>query len=161
MSSGPERSAEPPEPFAAPVVLFRRAGTALDRREARIWAGKIRSQVAGGKYFCSLLTDDRELQRLNREFLGKDYPTDVLSFPSADSKGGLGDIAVSIERAAAQARLLGHSLETEVAVLMLHGVLHLLGYDHEKDGGDMLRAEKMRRLDLGLPTGLIERSRRK
>lgn len=146
-------------PDAAPLVLFRRAGRALDRREARLWAARIRSQVAAGRDFSCLLTDDLELQRLNREFLGRDYPTDVLSFPSGEKSGPLGDVAISVERAAAQARALGHALEAEVAVLMLHGVLHLLGFDHERDAGGMRRAEKRRRLDLGLPSGLIERTK--
>ena len=119
--------------------------------------GWLREDVAGGRPFVCLITDDRELRRLNRGFLGHDYPTDVLSFPS-DSGDSLGDLAVSIQRARAQARQYGHSTEDEVRVLMLHGVLHLIGYDHETDAGRMERAERRWRRELELPGGLIERA---
>jgi probable rRNA maturation factor len=69
----------------------------------------------------------------------------------------LGDIAISMARARAQARRYGHGVEIEVRILMLHGLLHLLGMDHEADGGRMARAEKRWRARLGLPEGLIER----
>ncbi|MCZ2120705.1 MAG: rRNA maturation RNase YbeY [Anaerolineales bacterium] len=82
-----------------------------------------------------VLTDDRQLHELNREFLGVDAPTDVLSFPSAelDPETGaeyLGDILISIPRATQQALAAGHPAEAEVQLLVVHGVLHLLGYDH-------------------------------
>jgi probable rRNA maturation factor len=95
---------------------------------------------------------------LNGRFRGKDYPTDVLSVPSG-TPGALGDIAISLQRARAQARQFGHSTETEVRILILHGLLHLRGLDHETDGGGMARAEKRWRTRLGLPGGLIERVR--
>jgi len=95
------------------------------------------------------------LRRLNREFRGKDYPTDVLSFPGSD--GHLGDLAISAARARAQAREFGHTTEDELRILMLHGVLHLMGMDHEADNGRMARAERRWRRELGLPNGLIER----
>jgi probable rRNA maturation factor len=142
-----------------PSVLFRRAGSQLDRSAAREFARRLQDDVAGGRGFLCLLTDDRELRRLNRIFLGRDYPTDVLSFPEPGPEG-LGEIAISVDRAAEQARTLGHSVETEVQVLMLHGVLHLMGMDHEKDRGAMRRAEQRWREQLGLPAGLIERSAR-
>jgi probable rRNA maturation factor len=83
-----------------------------------------------------------------------------LSFPAgASPRGHLGDIAVSVGRASAQAREFGHSVEQEIQILMLHGVLHLLGMDHENDCGRMARAEKRWRAGLGLPNGLIERVR--
>jgi probable rRNA maturation factor len=69
----------------------------------------------------------------------------------------LGDIAISYQRARAQARDFGHSTDQEIRVLLLHGVLHLMGMDHESDGGRMARAEKRWRAALGLPAGLIER----
>ena len=90
--------------------------------------------------FQCLITGDEELRRLNRQFLGKDYPTDVLSFPAGDDDM-LGEIAISAERAAEQAREFGHSVEDEIRILMLHGVLHLAGMDHERDRGAMARAE--------------------
>src|ERR1035437_6062459 len=71
----------------------------------------------------------------------------------------LGDIAISLGRARAQAREFGHTIEREVQILMLHGVLHLIGHDHETDAGAMARAEKRWRAKLGLPNGLIERVR--
>jgi probable rRNA maturation factor len=107
-----------------------------------------------------LLADDRELRRLNRQFLGRDYPTDVLAFPSPDSDVFLGEIAVSVQRAAEQACQRGHGLEHEVGILMLHGLLHLLGMDHERDRGQMARAELRWRKKLGLPSSLIERAPR-
>ena len=121
-------------------------------------ATRIRPQ-AGGRRFCCLLAGDRELRRLNREFLGKDYPTDVLSFPEPGPDGFLGEIAISLERAGEQAGLYGHSLEEELKILMLHGLLHLLDMDHEKDRGRMARIEKRLRQELGLPAALIERVR--
>jgi len=140
------------------VLLFRRAGN-VPRSELRSWARELRDRVAGGRPFTCLITDDRELERLNRMFLGKSYPTDVLSFPSGDAESA-GEIAISVERAAEQAREFGHDLLDELRILMLHGVLHLLGMDHETDRGAMARAEKKWRTALGLPNGLIERTRR-
>ncbi len=87
---------------------------------------------------------DREMCRLNREFRGKDRPTDVLSFPGEETAEGvhLGDIAVSVPTARRQALQRGHSVETEVEVLLLHGVLHCMGHDHETDDGEMDRLER-------------------
>jgi probable rRNA maturation factor len=96
------------------------------------------------------------MQKLNRDFLQHDYPTDVLSFPSEDA--GLGDLAISVERAEAQAREFGHRRTQELQVLMLHGLLHLLGHDHEKDRGDMARAERKWRSEFKLPATLIIRT---
>jgi len=106
-----------------------------------------------------LVTTNRELRSLNRRFLGKDRPTDVLSFPPiADLPVDFaGDIAISGEMAARNARKLGHSVGEEVRILILHGALHLAGYDHEHDNGKMAQKEKRLRLSLGLPKGLIER----
>ena len=98
------------------------------------------------------------MRRLNREFRGQDCATDVLSFASAGADS-LGDIAISFQRARAQAREFGHTVEQEVSILMLHGVLHLMGMDHQADNGRMARAEKRWRVRLGLTHGLIERAR--
>ena len=84
---------------------------------------------------------DRKSRELNYTFRGIDKPTDVLSFPSGDGGPDLGDIAVSIETAKIQARQNGLSLEREIAQLILHGLLHLCGYDHETDNGEMNRLE--------------------
>jgi probable rRNA maturation factor len=110
-----------------------------------------------------LLAGDRTLRRLNREFGGKDKATDVLSFPAGASTvffGGrefAGDLAISLETAERQARAYGHSLEDEVKVLLLHGVLHLAGMDHETDEGEMAAREGELRAKLGLNAGLIAR----
>ena len=89
-----------------------------------------------------LITDNDEIQGLNLEYRGKDAPTDVLSFPLFDEEGilddeELGDIVISLERAAAQAEEYNHSLKREVAFLTAHSMLHLLGYDHENGEQEM------------------------
>jgi probable rRNA maturation factor len=139
-------------------VIFRRARVPFPMRPAlKAFASRLAEEVAGGRGFRCLISDDRELRRLNRLFLRKDYAADVLSFPE---DGASGEIAVSADRAAAQARSLGHSLEVEIRVLMLHGVLHLTGLDHATDRGRMARVETRWRLKFGLPAGLIERANR-
>ena len=173
------------------LLLYKRAGSGLPKRELRAFAGRLRDEVAGGRLFTCLFTDDRELERLNRMFLSKDSATDVLSFPSAgtnfsetraqrtapavresrDSSAGarrgslpvrcLGEMAISVQRAAQQAAEHDHATADELKILMLHGLLHLLGHDHEADRGGMGRLEKRWRRELSLPEGLIERSRRK
>ncbi len=127
------------------------------RQCARSFAKLLESELAPGRAFCCLITSDKELRRLNREFRNQDYATDVLSFPSADSGAFLGDIAISLAKAKQQAEEHGHGVAQEVQILMLHGLLHLLGMDHETDGGQMARAERKWRETLGLPSGLIER----
>ena len=109
-----------------------------------------------------LLTGDRQTRQLNRDFRRKDKPTDVLSFPAPEMQAGevAGDLAISVETAARQAQELGHPLATELQVLLLHGVLHLAGYDHETDSGQMARKEAALRKRLGLVAGLIERTGR-
>ena len=144
-----------------PLVVFRPFVRGIDRNAVRRLASRISLEPAAGRRFCCLITGDAELHRLNREFRGHDYPTDVLSFPSSSPGGGLGDMAISIEREAAQAQEYDHSVEIEIGILMLHGVLHLLGYDHETDRGRMARAETKWRAALDFPRGLIERRMRR
>lgn len=107
-----------------------------------------------------LVTTSHELRSLNRRFRGKDRPTDVLSFPPALPVEGAfaGDIAISADIAAQNARRLGHPVAKEIKILVLHGLLHLAGYDHESDNGEMVRKEERLRRTLGLPSGLIARS---
>ena len=108
-----------------------------------------------------LVTSSSEMKSLNRRFRGKDKATDVLSFPTAADHAQrefAGEIAISAEIAAQNARDLGHSAGEEVKILVLHGLLHLRGYDHERDHGQMARRESRLRVRLGLPSGLIERS---
>ncbi len=107
-----------------------------------------------------LVTTNAEMKSLNRRFRRKDKPTDVLSFPAASdsNKGFAGDIAISAEIATQNARALGHDPGVEVKILILHGILHLRGYDHERDHGQMARREQQLRRELHLPVGLIERA---
>ena len=106
-----------------------------------------------------LITSSREMRELNYRFRRKDEATDVLSFPAL--RGVVtrfaGDVAISAEIAAANAKRLGHSVGEEIKILVLHGVLHLSGYDHERDDGQMARAEANLRKEMKLPVGLIER----
>ncbi len=112
-----------------------------------------------------LLTTDATLRDLNKRFRGKDKPTDVLSFPATNlvqnQEKSAGDVAISVETARCQAAEQGHPLATELKVLILHGLLHLAGYDHESDTGRMHRRERQLRGRLGLPQGLIERAKPK
>ncbi len=155
-------------PVHEPMVLMRRAAPGLNAGRLEAFARALRRRVTGGRAFQCLITGDAELQKLNREFRRKNYPADVLSFPAGPSlckkapagtpaAPSLGDIAISTGRARAQAREFGHAVEDEIRILMLHGVLHLMGMDHERDGGDMARAETEWRRRLQLPAALIER----
>ena len=111
-----------------------------------------------------LLTTDAAIRKLNRQFRGKNKATDVLSFPAEGPLPGLpaeeiaGDIAISVTTALGQAAKQSHSLSTENNVQIQNGQLHLAGYDHEADQGQMARRERLLRAKLGLPQGLIERS---
>ena len=128
------------------------------------WLARIAPASARGDV-CLALISDRRMRALNRQFRGKDQVTDVLSFPakggsaaSAPSAAGfLGDIVIAEGMAKRQAKEHGHSLKIEVQTLALHGLLHLLGYDHETDDGRMSRVEARLRRVAGLPLGLIER----
>jgi probable rRNA maturation factor len=106
-----------------------------------------------------LVTSNAKMRSLNWRFRGEDRATDVLSFPAAGdgAERFTGDIAISAEIAAQNARSLGHAPGVEVKILVLHGTLHLRGYDHERDHGQMARREQKLRRELRLPSGLIER----
>jgi probable rRNA maturation factor len=114
-------------------------------------AARLRGEVA------ILITNSASIRRLNRDFRGKDKATDVLSFPSS-AKELAGDIAISAPIANKQAKALGHTLASELKVLILHGMLHLAGHNHEEDEGEMAKLESRLRAKLKLPQGLIERS---
>jgi probable rRNA maturation factor len=123
------------------------------------WLSGLAPRAAAGTVTV-VVTTDRRIRRLNRIWRGIDAATDVLSFPAGADPGParhLGDLVISRETAARQARHEGHSLATELRVLALHGLLHLLGYDHERDSGRMARIERRLRRQGGLPAGLIER----
>jgi probable rRNA maturation factor len=169
-SDGPSKSNKD----KPPAVLFGTLSmelkpSAAEKRQLAAFSKSLSARIADGREFTCLITDDRELLRLNSTFLGHEYPTDVLSFPSqaAPSPAGsavaadanLGEIAISIERAAAQAHEFGHTLFDELRILMLHGLLHLTGLDHEKDKGEMARSEQHWRAEFQLPQTLIARQR--
>ena len=129
------------------------------------WLAKIAPASARGD-LCVALVSDARMRALNRQFRGKDKVTDVLSFPAGPStslraraRGFLGDIVIASGVAKKQAKAAGHSLNIEIRVLALHGLLHLLGYDHDGDDGKMARVEARLRTKAGLPEGLIERAR--
>lgn len=133
-------------------LLPSKATLARGLREAQSAVG-LRGEV------CVLLTTDEGIRALNRRFRKKNKPTDVLSFPVDDpSFGSAGDLAISVETAARQAAEHGHRLSVELRVLMLHGLLHLAGFDHESDRGEMAARERDLRAELRLPLGLIERA---
>ena len=141
----------------SPVVILAKklrgvSATALGRFAGRAQrAAGLRGRVS------ILVTGSAELRRLNRRFRRKDKTTDVLSFP-ARGNGVAGDIAISAEVAAGNARRFGHSPAAEVKILILHGLLHLAGLDHQRDRGQMSRREEHLRRKLGLPGSLIRRS---
>ena len=119
------------------------------------------------------LVSDARMRTLNRRFRGKDYATDVLSFPNGDGRGRksgrrpspqppvssphLGDVVIATGVARRQARTAGHGALEELRILALHGLLHLLGYDHERDDGRMARVERRLRQKGGLREALTER----
>jgi probable rRNA maturation factor len=127
------------------------------------WLCRVAPVRARGTVTIALVSDAR-IRALNRSYRRKDEVTDVLSFstshePPATSPH-LGDIAIARPVARRQARDAGHSEQTELRVLALHGLLHLLGYDHERDAGRMRRVERRLRRKGGLREGLIERAAR-
>jgi probable rRNA maturation factor len=139
------------------MIVIDRPRPEVSQRALALFTGKARQAVGLEGDIVIRVTSAREMQGLNRRFRRKNKPTDVLSFPSGLPAGG-GDIAIAEEVAAANAEQLGHSLNTELKILILHGLLHLAGYDHESDNGEMTAREAKLRRKLGLPAGLIERT---
>jgi probable rRNA maturation factor len=164
------------------VVVSDARGRTIDRRLAS-WLSRVAPRRARGTVSVAIVSDAR-VRALNRQYRRIDHPTDVLSFPgnsppqrargtrrpysratlnSASSAASsavenfLGDIVIARGMARRQAREAGHSEATEMKVLALHGLLHLLGYDHERDNGAMARLERRLRRRGGLREGLIER----
>ena len=114
-------------------------------RALRPWLEEVVAALAPGfDSFAVRFTSDREMQRLNRDFRGKDKPTDVLSFPGGATPEGrhLGDVVIAVPVARRQADEQRHALTRELRALLLHGVLHCLGHDHETDDGSMERLER-------------------
>ena len=146
-----------------PAVLINRQRTIkADWEEVRVFLRQLPSRLAPHSFSVCLLSDPG-IRRYNKQFRHKTESTDVLSFPSGERGNDpgryLGDILISAETARANARRHGLRLEEEIKILVLHGLLHLLGYDHESDAGRMARQERIWRFKLGLPTTLTERSR--
>ena len=149
------------------MILERRKTKDLSRLALARFANRAQRAAGLAGEVNVLLTSDAELHQLNLQFRHKDKPTDVLSFPGPQElpkpgtrkpKAQGGDIAISLQTARTQAAALGHDLLTEVKVLILHGMLHLAGHDHEADRGQMLKLERRLRAELRLPAGLIERT---
>lgn len=113
--------------------------------------------------FGIVISNDRNVRNANRTYRKLDRPTDVLSFPTGDGMahtrldGYLGDLLISADRAAKQAKQYEHSVTDEIKILVLHGLLHLIGFDHEEDGGEMREFETVLRRKYRLPCGLIDR----
>lgn len=140
------------------MVIFEKKVAGLTEVSLSRFLLRARRSVGLSRGVNLLLTSSGEMRSLNSRFRGKNKPTDVLSFP-APSEGPLaGEIAISREIAAQNAARFGHSTALEIKVLALHGLLHLAGFDHERDNGRMARKEAHIRQQLRLPTTLIERS---
>ena len=154
--------AEPPKrvPARRPATLaveVVRAGR-LRAPGLAAWLQATAPRKARGAVAVALVSDAR-IRQLNARYRGKDSSTDVLSF-AAEEPGFLGEVVIASGVARRQARQAGHPVQVELRVLALHGLLHLLGYDHERDDGRMARVERRLRRKGGLREGLIERGRR-
>jgi probable rRNA maturation factor len=142
----PSMSAEGRKPGACEVAL-QNPNRYPEGRAAlwRPWLQLLLAEIApGADSFGVRFASDRELRRVNRDYRGKDYATDVLSFPGEETIEGvhLGDVLISVPVARRQATERGHGVDRELQILLLHGVLHCLGHDHETDGGAMERLER-------------------
>jgi len=134
--------------MSGPVILNRQRRHLVSVSRLRKFVSLLSRRLrVDGHSFSIVLVSDRAIRRLNRDFRNQDKPTDVLSFPTGPEdaphldKPGLGDMIISVETARRQAFARHHSLERELCVLVIHGLLHLLGYDHEVDRGKMRRKE--------------------
>ncbi len=142
------------------LITIQKPDRILNETALTRFANTARKSVGLKGEVAILITSSREMHRLNRAFRGKDKPTDVISFPAVEvvKNKFAGDLAISVDIAKSNARTLGHSTEEELRILILHGLLHLAGYDHESDNGEMAAKEARLRSKLGLPTGLIART---
>ena len=142
------------------MVILQKRVAGLNENSLERFLTKAKRAVGLRGAVTVLVTSSQELRRLNQRFRGQDRPTDVLSFPAEmqPASGFAGDVAISAEIAAQNARQLGHSAAEEVKILVLHGILHLAGFDHEADSGQMARKEERLRKQLRLSAALIERS---
>jgi probable rRNA maturation factor len=136
------------------VIIFERVIEGVSRPALERFARKAQELTGVAGEVDVLIAGNRRLQQLNRHFRNKNRPTDVLSFPRIEG----GDIAVSADMALANARRYRHPATQEIKILILHGMLHLAGYDHENDNGQMARKENKLRVQLKLPASLIDRA---
>lgn len=153
------------------MVLNRQARIAVDLGGVRVFVRRLQSVLRlAGRDFNVCFVDDREIERLNATYRGIRRPTDVLSFPwskgrpgavagGGELRGFLGEVVISAQTARRNARREGHSTANELRWLVLHGVLHLLGYDHETDQGEMTALELALRDRLGITAGAARGAR--
>jgi probable rRNA maturation factor len=143
------------------MIIIRKVAPGISGQALARFAQRARKAVGLCGQVNVVLTSSRDIRDLNRRFRGKDKPTDVLSFPPvpvvADAFSG--DIVISTDIACRNARLYQHASSRELKILILHGMLHLAGYDHESDHGEMARQEERLRRQLGLSNGLIRRTK--
>jgi probable rRNA maturation factor len=140
------------------VIIFETAVQGASRAGLERFARRAQELAGVGGEVGILIAGNRRLQQLNQRYRRKNKPTDVLSFPHND--GGGGDIAISAVIARQNAGRYSHSVAEEMKILVLHGMLHLAGYDHESDNGRMARLENKLRARLKLPASLLERAQR-
>jgi probable rRNA maturation factor len=147
------------------VVILRKRIAGLSSSTLERFVLRARRLVRLRNTVNVLITSSGELRSLNQRFRGANNATDVLSFPaplvSRQAKRVAGDVAISADIARENASRLGHSVADEVKILVLHGMLHLAGYDHERDNGKMARKESRLRRQLRLEGSLIERAQRR
>ena len=131
-------------------VVNRQRGKKIDTEAWSTFAGKALKTIANRESSATIaFVSDKSIRKLNQQFRNIDKSTDVLSFPAGEETN-LGDIAISVQTAVAQAKENGLTFETEIAQLILHGLLHLSGYDHETDNGEMNKLELRLRKKLGI-----------
>lgn len=141
----------------------RQSKVQFDEDRVQAFISLARQDLASEWEFSVVISNDSAVREANRKFRKVDRATDVLSFPSGEGMpytrpdGYIGDLLISAVRAATQAEQHEHSVTDEIKVLALHGLLHLIGFDHETDSGEMLEFESVLRRKYGLPAGLIER----
>ena len=132
-------------------VVTRQRKTKIDLKAWKTFAARAAGAIGKSDSSATIaFVSDKTIRQLNRQFRGVDKATDVLSFPADEDESNLGDIAISVDTAARQAKENGLEFDQEVAQLILHGLLHLSGYDHETDNGEMNRLELRMRRKLGI-----------
>jgi probable rRNA maturation factor len=137
-------------------IINRQRGQRINAKHWRVFTAAALKAIKREEDVSIVFASDPVIRKLNAEFREKDYPTDVLSFPSSPepfeqtNRPHLGEVVISVQRAATQAKENGLTLRNEIEQLILHGLLHLCGYDHETDNGEMNRLELKLRKKLGI-----------